>query len=922
MDFNLNEYPTNDVGDEDEVSSRKEAFVDENNVENRNEDCDDNSDVGDGDKDESVEEVEENVEDEQHVEHDCANFVDLLNRIDVLEMVLEVGKSVNDPEAAHILYCEYARLKGFSVTRDNKGYFNHTKICSFQTFLCSCHGRSETKTSLATRGMATYKKQDRKTMCKAKLRVARRRNQPWKVSSWYREHNHELFPSGQSYLLRSARSVSKCKKLLIEAMNSAGIGISRACAFIEKESGGPQNCGFTRKDAYNHINGLKMKTKVENGDVNSLIQYFSKMSNSEAFFYFDFQVDDEGRLMNFFFRDSRSSLDYDYFGDVLSVDSTYRTNRYKLVCVPFVGVNHHLKNVMFGIGFLSDETTRSYEWLLSTFLKSMHSKQPDIIFTDQCQSLMNAIDFVFPSASHRLCQWHINQNAPSHFGKLNGNSFFKKAWFHCMNGCDTEDEFEVTWMCMIDEYRLEENRWFNTMYGLKKSWSSVFTNQRFCAGLHATSRSEVTNKVIKNLCSASISLHDFVLKFEEVQIQWRRKEAEEDALCIGMPGLFVQNNELLNSAAKFLTRSVFRKLEHEASYSMNVDLIKGPSSYASDDIEFTVSSGNSGGNPRLVKFNRSSELASCTCRLFETAGFLCSHIFKIYYLMNVKSIPKQYLLTRLSRLAKNRISMNVDFGNAVENDTELHISSLAFVNHLMRSTYELAEYAKMHTDKRCLIMNRLASLREEVYGVAFRNPKVAKTRGETNSRIERHWDRSKGKGKEKIQKKKAGCDTRASQKRKLQHSDNVRNCTLFDMPCGSQGTANPNDTPTSPWTHSDSVAYAKIITGEEPVNPTPTDDSKGKANQQIARKKACGQRRPAQKRKLHNSDDVSNPAPFAMPSASHDIDVPYDTWDENFGWIHADSRTYVNIIDNEEPVIPNLDDDYEDLDLNFSLSRI
>ncbi|XP_057808489.1 protein FAR1-RELATED SEQUENCE 5-like [Salvia miltiorrhiza] len=687
MDFDLNEYPSNDVGDE-----------------NGNEDCDDNADVGYGDKDQSFEVVEENVEDEQDVEHDYQDIADLLNRIDVLEMVLEVGKPVKDPEAAHILYSEYARLMGFSVTKDNQGYFVGTRIWRYKTFLCACHGKSETKTSLDS-GMATYKKQDRKTMCKAKLRVSRRRNQPWKVRSWYKEHNHELFPSDQSYLLRSVRSLSGSKKALIEAMNSAGISISRACAFMEKESGGAQNCGFTRKDAYNHINGIKMKIKVENSDANSLIQYFSKMSNN----------------------------------------STYRTNIYKLVCVHFVGVNHNLKNVMFGMSFLSDEATRSYEWLLSTFLESMHSKQSDIIFTDQCQSLMNAIDFVFPSASHRLCQWHINQNAPSHFGKLNGNTLFKNAWFHCMNGCDTEDEFEVAWMCMIDEYGLGENRWFNTMYGLKRRWSSVFTNQRFCAGLHATSCSEVTNKVIKNLCSVSTSLHDFVLKFEEVQIQWRRKEAGDDALCIGMLGLFVQNNELLNSAAKFLT-SVFKKLEHEASYSMNVDLIKGPSSYVSDDIEFTVSS---------------------------------------------------------------------------------------------------------------------------------------------------------------------GCQTRAYQKRKLPHSDDVSNRASFDMPCGSQGNANPNDTPTSPWTHSDSMAYANIINNEEAVNPTPADISKGKANQQIPVKKACCQARASHKRKLPHSDDVSNRAPFAMPSGSHENDVSYDTtygtWDDTFGWIHADSRTYVNIIDNEEPVIPNLE---------------
>lgn len=199
------------------------------------------------------------------------------------------------------------------------------------------------------------------------------------------------------------------------------------------------------------------------------------------------------------------------FGDVPSIDTTYQTNRYNLICAPFVGINHHLHNLMFGMAFISDETTSTFQWMFSAFLESMQWKQPKIVFSDQDQVLMKGIDSIFPSAKHRLCQWHINQNAPSHFGVLNSNNAFKKLWNHCMNECETEPEFDATWNDMIETYELADHRWFTNMYNMKHHWSSVFTNGTYCAGLHATSRSELTNKVLKDLCSRSSTLYEFVL---------------------------------------------------------------------------------------------------------------------------------------------------------------------------------------------------------------------------------------------------------------------------------------------------------------------------------------------------------------------------------------------------------------------------
>lgn len=84
---------------------------------------------------------------------------------------------------------------------------------------------------------------------------------------------------------------------------------------------------------------------------------------------------------NFFWRDGRSKLDYDCFGDVVSFDTTFRLNKYNLICAPFVGVNHHWKNMLFGCAFLLDESTHSYVWLFESFLESMGNTQPKTIFT-------------------------------------------------------------------------------------------------------------------------------------------------------------------------------------------------------------------------------------------------------------------------------------------------------------------------------------------------------------------------------------------------------------------------------------------------------------------------------------------------------------------------------------------------------------
>jgi hypothetical protein len=53
-------------------------------------------------------------------------------------------------------------------------------------------------------------------------------------------------------------------------------------------------------------------------------------------------------------------VDYKLFGDVVSFDTTYRTNKEYRPLAMFVGFNHHREVVIFGTALLYDETIESF----------------------------------------------------------------------------------------------------------------------------------------------------------------------------------------------------------------------------------------------------------------------------------------------------------------------------------------------------------------------------------------------------------------------------------------------------------------------------------------------------------------------------------------------------------------------------------
>ncbi|XP_022872026.1 uncharacterized protein LOC111391106 [Olea europaea var. sylvestris] len=99
--------------------------------------------------------------------------------------------------------------------------------------------------------------------------------------------------------------------------------------------------------------------------------------------------------------DNRSRQAYKEFGDIVTFDTTYLTNKYDMPSAPFVGVNHHGQSILLGCGLLSNEDTGTFVWLFKTWLKCMYGHPPHGIITDQDKAMQNAIEIVFLNTKHR-----------------------------------------------------------------------------------------------------------------------------------------------------------------------------------------------------------------------------------------------------------------------------------------------------------------------------------------------------------------------------------------------------------------------------------------------------------------------------------------------------------------------------------------
>ncbi|RYR14598.1 hypothetical protein Ahy_B04g071225 [Arachis hypogaea] len=138
---------------------------------------------------------------------------------------------------------------------------------------------------------------------------------------------------------------------------------------------------------------MSVRHTIENNEEAGIIPSKSYQSFVAAAgnFFFELELEDDHSIKLAFWADSRSRAAYEYFGDVISFDTAYNTNRYNLVCGSFVGINHHSQSTLLGCALMKNKDIQSFKWLFQCWLCCMGENAPKGILTDQCKGLSRLV---------------------------------------------------------------------------------------------------------------------------------------------------------------------------------------------------------------------------------------------------------------------------------------------------------------------------------------------------------------------------------------------------------------------------------------------------------------------------------------------------------------------------------------------------
>ncbi|XP_039119452.1 protein FAR1-RELATED SEQUENCE 6-like isoform X2 [Dioscorea cayenensis subsp. rotundata] len=360
----------------------------------------------------------------------------------------KAGMVFNFEEEVYDFYVNYAQQQGFGITKRTTKSGDDEKL-KYCTLACVQGGK---RTSIAKDSFKP--RLSTKTNCQARVNIIVDNDGHFTISRIHFEHNHALSPQ-KSRFKKCNKKMDTYVKRRLKLNDQAGIGLSKNFHSLAVENGGYENLTYTEKDCRNYIARAR-QFRLGVGDAEALGNYFSRMQKRNPNFFHLINMDEEGRLRNVFWADARSIAAYEAFGDVISFDTTYLTNKYDMSFAPFVRVNHHGQTVLLGCGLLSKEDTETYIWLFRTWLECMSGKAPNAIITDQCMAIQGAVRTVFPNSHHRLCLWHIMKKIPEKLGGLVHYKAVKKILKSIVYESMNIQEFEDGWLKMIEDYNLEK----------------------------------------------------------------------------------------------------------------------------------------------------------------------------------------------------------------------------------------------------------------------------------------------------------------------------------------------------------------------------------------------------------------------------------------------------------------------------------
>ncbi|XP_057418155.1 protein FAR1-RELATED SEQUENCE 5-like [Lotus japonicus] len=557
-----------------------------------------------------------------------------------------------DSEVAYLFYHWYGRVNGFAVRKSRKIH-NKEGLLIQRNFVCHKEGLRE------DRGLTMDKRQreprsDFRCGCTAKFRVhVDTSNGRWYAKLFTDVHNHVLEEDKMCGMIAAHRKMNESDILHMNNMSRAGVSTPHIHSTFANQTGGFQKVRFSKENMYN-VQGRqrrkKKKDEPSKSDAEFAISYISGMGSKDPLLYCRHIANEDGNLDRLFWSDGISQLNYQIFGDVVAFDATYGKNRYKCPFVVFCGVNHHNKSTIFATALVSNEKIETYVWLLERFLEAMKGKAPMSVITDGDRAMKAAIKQVYPNAHHRLCAWHILDNARKHVHIPEFITKLRK----CMFTEFDVSEFEDQWAAIVAKFRLEENVWVQELYERRMMWAAAHMRGRFFAGFRTTSRCEALHSQIGKFVKKRYNLTEFVQHFHRCLNYLRYKEIESDFnSSYGKIVPKTKVRDLEKSAAAQFTKGVFLKFRMVLERLGTMIVLGFEENMTCTN--YIVTNYPAKDKTWHVSYHESTVQFTCSCYKMETHGLPCDHLVAVLVYLGIREMPKCLVLDRWTKSAKHGI---------------------------------------------------------------------------------------------------------------------------------------------------------------------------------------------------------------------------------------------------------------------------
>nr|KAJ0194367.1 hypothetical protein LSAT_V11C800421060 [Lactuca sativa] len=568
-----------------------------------------NSSVIDGDLYSSMSESEE-----EHVEnsffeggessssiHDAQYFDDIIRehvyKSDVPVQLIPIkGLILKSLKLTIKMYSEYAEIGGFDVRLSTQSRFDN-KIIKKKHVICNRGGKQKKKScdTLGTSGVRRKRNSNSRAIgCQAKIIFESVYRTPYyKVFQFDERHNHPLEKRSN---LKKARQMSYSEKEFIVRVSTSKIGPTMGHKLRASLRGGYQ---FVKTKVVDYKNLRR--------DINRVIGY------KDAQMIVNTMNDRRAHYPNY-------SFEFNCQDDVLF-------GLYRMVFVPFTAIDHHKKSVIVGSGLLVNESIESYSWFLKAFFKT-HGKEPTLVLTYQDAAIKQAVENISDDL-------FTNIDFRKRFSKL--------VWDINMK----PDVFEVKWGLLMNEFNLEDTRWFKDMFTIRDSWiPRYFSDIPMCGLMKTTSRSESMNSFFNTYSESGNLLLNFMMNYDTA-IQKQRNTQRELDKASKKASYKMQTPREIELCKKKYIKHVFSVRTH-----MLVLKMVG---------KFTLCSTTT----IKVEMKAEEKEINCSCEHFKCMSVLCRHAFTIMMRCGVKEIPKRYFL---KRWRKDVISRNYRF-SSVQSDS-------------------------------------------------------------------------------------------------------------------------------------------------------------------------------------------------------------------------------------------------------------